>query len=114
MLTYEKAQETCNQHIVFWHCIDKGVKKTDFSESQCAFSEASSDTVFSVYGRVTEGRGSMSISNAVGLTRIALHGPPIATKAAKTLTEEALDRYHSKYKARFYTLHSYVVQGGRL
>ena len=56
----------------------------------------------------------MSISNAVGLTRIALHGPPIATKAAKTLTEEALDRYHSKYKARFYTLHSYMVQGGRL
>ena len=45
----------------------------------------------------------MSISNAVGLTRIALHGPPIATKAAKTLTEEALDRYPSKYKARFCT-----------
>ena len=40
--------------------------------------------LFSVYGRVTEGRGSMSISNAVCLTRIALHGPPIATKAAKT------------------------------
>ena len=62
-------------------------KKTDFSESQCAFSEASAETVVSVYGRVTEGRGSMSISNAVGLTRIALHELPNATKVAKTLTE---------------------------
>ena len=49
--------------------------------------EASAETVFSVYGRVTEGRGSMSISNAVGLTRIALHELPNATKVAKTLTE---------------------------
>ena len=41
----------------------------------------------------------MSICNAVGLTRIALYGPQIAIKAAKTLTEEALDKYPSKSKA---------------
>ena len=98
MFTFEKAQETCNQYInVLWHCIDKRVQKTDFSESQCAFSEASAETVFSVYGRVIEGRGSISISNAVGLTRIALQ------LLQKRLTEEALDRYPSKYKARFCT-----------
>ena len=43
----------------------------------------------------------MRISNAIGVTRIDLHGTPIAKKSAKTLTEEALDRYPSKYKARF-------------
>ena len=65
-----KRHRKQNQYInVLWHCIDKRVKKTDFSESQCAFSEASAETVVSVYGRVTEGRGSMRISNA----RIALH-----------------------------------------
>ena len=100
----QEAKKTCDDYInVLWQCIEKRVELTDFSPSQCAFSEAAAETVFSIYGRVTEGRESMSISNAVGLTRIALHGPPVSTDKAKKLAEEALQLFPSKYGPRFLT-----------
>ena len=76
---------------------------TDFSASPCAFSEAPAESIFSIYGRVTEGRESLNITNAVALTRIACHGPPVGTFEAKSLAEEALQDYPSKYGARFCT-----------
>ena len=71
------AKEACDSYIrVLWKAIQKRVAKTDYSNSPCAFAEAHAESIFSTYGRVTEGRVSMTITNAVALTRIACHGPP--------------------------------------
>ena len=43
----------------------------------------------------------MTINHA--LTRIACHGPPVATPDARALTEEALKQYNSIYGAKFCT-----------
>ena len=85
---------------MLWRAIKKRVANTDFSVSPCAFSEAPAESIFSTYGRVTEGRESMTITNAVALTRFACHGPPVATPEAKALSEEALESYDSLYGAR--------------
>ena len=81
---------------------------TDFSASPCAFSEAPAESIFSIYGRVTEGRESLNITNAVALTRIACHGPPVGTFEAKSLAEEALQDYHIQVWSTI--LHTHVVQ----
>ena len=49
---------------------------------------------FSVYGNVLEGRESLTVANAVMLTRVALHGPPPATEESATLAKEAMDNGH--------------------
>ena len=86
-----------------WSCIEKRVQFTDLSNSPCAFSEAPAETVFSIYSRVTQGREALSICNAVALTRVALHGPPVATPSSKAFTKSAMDRFESKYGPRFCT-----------
>ena len=102
--TLFSAKEAIDDYTrTLWQCIEKRVKLTDLSDSACVFSEAPAETIFSIYSRVTQGREALSISNAVALTRIAAHGPPVATKYAEELTKLAMASYQSKYGARFCT-----------
>ena len=71
--------------------------KTDFSNSPCAFSEAPAESIFSTYAWVAGARESMTIDHAVALTRIACHGPSVATPEARALAEEAIEQYASIY-----------------
>ena len=101
-----EARQICDDYILLlWKAIRKRVAETDFSVSPCSFSEAPAESIFSTYGRVTKGRESMTITNAVGLTRIACHGPPIpmATPDAKAFCEQALEDFPSSLGLRFCT-----------
>ena len=71
--------------------------------SSCAFSEAPAEGVFSVYACVTKGRESLTVGNAVALTRVAMHGPSPSTEAAKELARTALTNYNSHLGERFCT-----------
>ena len=79
--------------------------KTNFSNSPCAFSEAPAESIFSTYTWMTGARESMTIDHAVALTRIAYHGPPVATPEARALAEEAIlvEQYASIYGPRICT-----------
>ena len=98
------AKKACEIYIkLLWKSIRKRVAKTDFSNSPCAFSEAPAESIFSTYAWVTGARESMTIDHAVALTRIACHGPPVATPEARALAEEAIEHYASIYGPRFCT-----------
>ena len=57
-----------------------------------------------MYGNVIEGRETLTIDNAVRLTRVVLHGPPPATEESANLSKEALEKFPSKFGERFCTL----------
>ena len=86
---------------LFWQAFAKRVDCTDLSNSQCAFSEAPAEGIFSIYERVSTGRE--TLNNIVGMTRIAAHGPPCGTEAAAELSKQALSHYKSRYGKRFCT-----------
>ena len=86
-----------------WEAIDSRLCFTDISNSPCAFSEAPAESIFSVYANVTCAREKMTIAHAVGLTRIAVHGPPPATTPSAMLAKEALKNVKSSFGERFCT-----------
>ena len=95
------AKSVCDTYITdLWKCIKLRIEKTGFS----AFTEASTEEIFSIYDRIITGRESLNLANAVSLTRIALHGPPPATSDSAKLAENALQNYSSKYGERYCTL----------
>ena len=79
-------------------------KKTDLTNSPCAFSEAPAEGIFSIMDRVKKGRESLTIKHLVALTRLAAHGPPASTEAAAHLAHQALKNYKSQYGERFCTM----------
>lgn len=102
--TPSEAKGAVDSYInLLWKCIWKRVKKTDLSNSPCAFSEAPAEGIFSVMERVKNGRESLTIDHLVALTRLAAHGPPASTEAAANLSQIALRKYKSQYGERFCT-----------
>ena len=100
----EDAYKASQNYIkLLWSAIRKRVTVTDFSLSPCAYSEAPAESIFSTYARVTEGRESLTIANAVALTRVACHGPPIATSEARHFADEVFKNSPSGYGSRFCT-----------
>ena len=87
-----------------WKAIENRKQYTDLSPSACAYTEAPAEGIFSIYSRVTTGRERVSISNAVPLTRVALHSPPPATPEAAILAKAAMSNYKSQYGERYCTL----------
>ena len=79
----------------------KRIPYTDLGNSPCAYSEAPAEGIFSIYERVSTGRE--TLTNIVGLTRVAAHGPPCATEAAAELSKQALSHYKSRFGERFCT-----------
>ena len=49
---------------------------------------APAEGIFSIYSKVIEGRESLTIENAVALTRVALHGPPPAIEESASLSKK--------------------------
>ena len=102
LYSIESAHKAEKQYIdLFWQAVAKRVEYTDLSNSPCAFSEAPAEGIFSIYERVSTGRE--TLTNIVGLTRVAAHGPPCGTQAAAELSKQALSHYKSKYGERFCT-----------
>ena len=56
----------------------------DLSDTPC-FTEAPADGIFSIYSNVIQGRDGLTIENAVALTRVELHDPPLATEESASL-----------------------------
>ena len=88
-----------------WEAVEKRLQYAGLDDqSSCAYSEAPAEGVFSVYGRVTQGRERMTLSHALSLTRVSMHGPPPSTPEAAELAGEALRHYKSRLGERFCTL----------
>ena len=86
-----------------WTAIRSRLSYTDMSESAAAYSEAPAEGIFSTYARVSTGRPRATHDHLVALTRIAAHGPPVATPAAAELSKDALKNLKSVYGERFCT-----------
>ena len=95
------SQHTRQRNNILTHFGKLWLEYTDLSNSPCAFSEAPAEGIFSIYERVSTGRE--TLTNIVGLTRVAAHGPPCGTQAAAELSKQALSHYKSKYGERFCT-----------
>jgi hypothetical protein len=52
---------------------------------------------------VIEGKERLTVSNAVALTRVSLHGPPLATEESARLSEAAMKNYGSQHGERYCT-----------
>ena len=76
---------------------------TDLSAGPTSFSEAPAESVFSVWERVSEGRGSMTIGNTVSLVRVAMEGPGASTNDSLRLSRRALARWPGHLGERFTT-----------
>ena len=83
--------------------INKRLEFTDMSDTPCAFSEAPAEGIFSIYSRVSQDRASATTQHLTGLTRVAAHGPPVATEAAASLAADAMKNFKSKFGERFCT-----------
>ena len=85
-----------------WTAIRSRLSYTDMSESAVAYNEAPAEGIFSTYARVSTGRPRATHDHLVALTRIAAHGPPVATPAAAELSKDALKNLKSIYGERFF------------
>jgi len=104
--TIEHAKTAFDKYIKdLWFYISKRVEYTDFSEGPCAFTEAPTEGIFSIYGRIITGRERLNIGHAVSLTRISLHWPPPATSDSASLSKAAIANFKSKFGERYCTLY---------
>lgn len=102
--TVEEARVVSDRYTdLLWTAVNKRLEFTDMSDTPCAFSEAPAEGIFSIYSRVSQGRASATIQHLTGLTRVAAHGPPVATEAAVSLAADALKNFKSKFGERFCT-----------
>ena len=101
--TINDAKAACNIYIDdLWKAIKSRVEFTDLSDT-CAFTEAPAEGIFSIYSSVIEGKERLTVSNAVALTRVSLHGPPPATEESARLSEAAMRNYGSQHGERYCT-----------
>ena len=104
--TVEDAVDIVNSYTdSLWEAVDNRIQYAGLEDmSSCAFSEAPAEGVFSVYQRVTKGRESLTLAHASALTRVSMHGPPVATADSAELAKSALEHFSSHLGERFCTL----------
>lgn len=102
--TVEQAGVVSDRYTdLLWAAVKKRLEFTDMSDTPRAFSEAPTEGIFSIYSRVSQERASATTQHLTGLTRVAAHGPPVATEAAVNLAADALKNFKSKFGERFCT-----------
>ena len=87
----------------FWKEIKERINYTDLSPGPTSFSEAPAESVFSVWGRITSGRESLTIGRTVELIRVAMEGPKASTLESFNLSKRALEKWPSSLGERFTT-----------
>ena len=86
-----------------WHGMRARYKLTDLTNGPTSYSEAPAVSVFSVWERVSSGRGSLTIQHTVALVRMAMEGPMAATKDSLDLSKTALAKWPGHLGERFTT-----------
>ena len=87
-----------------WEGIRERLDIADTRQINCTFfSEAPTEGVFSVWERVTAGRGSILLDHCNAMLRVSKEGQPAGGKQAFKLSKEALELWPSAMGERLTT-----------
>ena len=114
-LLQETKDELSDYITNLWLGIRTRLDIADTRDLNCtSFSEAPAEGVFSVWERVTEGRGSMTLAHCNAMLRVSKEGPPAGGATALKVSTQAVQLWPSELGERFTTMKWYLGKTSQL